>query len=155
PNSVPSQRYPSGVCAIERMKPLENPSMVFHALCAYWLTSRDGFSAKADAQHERIMPTVSPAFRRTVALFIIGTVHSIAGNSTAQARRLYASMMPFLSPMTAACVRSLAPSFDRMFLTCPFTASSVMASLAAISLLDNPPAINVRTRISDGESAPS
>src|ERR1700720_3822337 len=45
PNAVPTQRYPSGVWAIERMEPLTKPSRIFQAVCAYWLTSSAGFSA--------------------------------------------------------------------------------------------------------------
>ena len=46
----------------------------------------------------------------------------------------YSSMIPRLSPITAACVRSSVPSFERMFRTWLLTASSVTESLAAISL---------------------
>src|SRR5260221_5300571 len=35
PNSVPSQRYPSGVWAIEVTLPLEKPSRIFHDVWAY------------------------------------------------------------------------------------------------------------------------
>src|ERR1700686_4350823 len=45
PNAVPTQRYPSGVCAMERMEPLTKPSRIFQAVCAYWLTSSAEFSA--------------------------------------------------------------------------------------------------------------
>src|ERR1700739_4270949 len=35
PNSVPSHRYPSGVCAIASIAPLVKPSRTLHAVCAY------------------------------------------------------------------------------------------------------------------------
>ena len=38
-------------------------------------------------------------------------------------------MIPRFSPMVTAWVRSLAPSLARMFLTWPFTVSSVMREL--------------------------
>jgi hypothetical protein len=41
-------------------------------------------------------------------------------------------MMPRLRPSTAACVGSLAPNFDRMFRTWPFTVSSVTANFPAM-----------------------
>ncbi len=47
PDSVASQRYPSGVCAIWWIVPATKPSRIFHAVCAYWLTSSDGSSANA------------------------------------------------------------------------------------------------------------
>src|SRR4029450_26384 len=69
PNSVPSQRYPSAVCAIDRIMPSETPSPFFHAVCAYWLTSRDGSSAKAQGQPARRMPSAITEFRRLSDLF--------------------------------------------------------------------------------------
>jgi hypothetical protein len=48
----------------------------------------------------------------------------------------HVQMRPFLTPITAACVRSRASSLDRIFLTWPFTASSVIESVVAISLFD-------------------
>lgn len=42
--------------------------------------------------------------------------------------RPYSSMIPLLRPIMAACVRSLAPNFDRMDLTRLLTVSSVMES---------------------------
>ena len=35
--------------------PWVKPSLTFHAVCAYWLTSSEGFSAKAQAQHASTM----------------------------------------------------------------------------------------------------
>ena len=61
-------------------------------------------------------------------------------------------MMPRLIPMIAAWVRSLAPSFDRMFLTRPLIVSSVTASRSAICLLALPAAISRRTSTSAGVS---
>jgi len=40
----------------------------------------------------------------------------------------YSSMIPLFKPIIAACVRSLAPSLERMFLTRLFTVSSVIES---------------------------
>ena len=60
-------------------------------------------------------------------------------------------MIPRLTPIIAACVRSLAPSFARIFFTRPFTVSSVTERRAAISLLAFPAAINRRTSISAGQ----
>src|SRR4029077_1479472 len=60
PNSVPSQRYPSGVCAIAWIWPLVKPSRTFHAVCAYWLTSSDGSNAKAQGH----AASNTPASRR-------------------------------------------------------------------------------------------
>src|SRR5262249_37425893 len=60
----------------------------------------------------------------------------------------YSSMIPRLSPIMAAWVRSLAPSFERMFLTRPFTVSSVIDSTSAICLLAFPEAISRSTSIS-------
>ena len=52
PDCVPSQRYPSGVCAIVEMSPLANPSRALQTVCAYWLMSREGSRANAQAFHE-------------------------------------------------------------------------------------------------------
>jgi hypothetical protein len=52
-------------------------------------------------------------------------------------------MIPRLSPIMAAWVRSLARNLPRMFFTRPFTVSSVIESCAAISLLAFPPAIRL------------
>src|SRR5258708_27095102 len=62
----------------------------------------------------------------------------------------YSSMIPRFSPIVTACVRSFAPSFERMFLTCPLTVSSVIDNFSAISLLAFPAAIALRTSISRG-----
>src|SRR5260370_3452070 len=43
-------------------------------------------------------------------------------------------MIPRLSPIMAAWVRSLAPSLERIFRTWPFTVSSLVESCAAITL---------------------
>jgi hypothetical protein len=64
-------------------------------------------------------------------------------------------MMPRFKPIIAACVRSLAPSLERMFLTRPLTVSSVIESWSAICLLAFPAAINRRTLISAGVKASS
>ena len=40
----------------------------------------------------------------------------------------YSSMIPLFNPIIAAWVRSLAPNFERMFLTRLFTVSSVIES---------------------------
>jgi len=40
----------------------------------------------------------------------------------------YSSIMPRFKPIIAACVRSLAPNLERMFLTRPLTVSSVIES---------------------------
>ena len=53
--SGPSRRY----C------PWRNPSRTVHAVCAYWLTSSDGSSAQAQAQHASRMPATTPALLRT------------------------------------------------------------------------------------------
>ncbi len=45
--SVPSQRSPSGVWAMELMPPFTKPSRIFHDVCAYWLMSSDVSEAKA------------------------------------------------------------------------------------------------------------
>lgn len=58
---------------------------------------------------------------------------------------VYTSMIPRLMPIVTAWVRSLAPSLARMFLTWPFTVSSVIASCAPISLFAFPPEIRPRT----------
>lgn len=55
------------------------------------------------------------------------------------------SMIPRLSPIIAEWVRSLAPSFERMLRTRPFTVSSLIESCAAISLLAFPSAIRRST----------
>src|ERR1700744_4923682 len=43
------------------MMPLEKPSPAFHAVCAYWLMSRDGSKAKAQPQHASRMPSAIQA----------------------------------------------------------------------------------------------
>jgi hypothetical protein len=40
----------------------------------------------------------------------------------------YSPMIPRFNPIIAACVRSLAPNLERMFLTRPLTVSSVIES---------------------------
>ena len=44
---MPSHRYPSGVWAIAKIAPTENPSRAVHAVCPYWLTPSDGSRARA------------------------------------------------------------------------------------------------------------
>jgi len=61
--------------------------------------------------------------------------------------------MPRFNPMVTACVRSLARSFDRIFVTWLLTVSSVMAILAAISLFAFPAAISRSTPNSRAESS--
>ena len=51
-------------------------------------------------------------------------------------------MIPRLSPMVTACVRSFAPSLSRMLPTWLFTVSSRTESWAAISLFAFPSAIS-------------
>jgi hypothetical protein len=63
-------------------------------------------------------------------------------------------MIPRFTPIIAAWVRSFAPSLDRMFLTRPFTVSSVMESSEAICLLAFPAAINRSTSTSPGVAQP-
>ncbi len=53
-----------------------------------------------------------------------GRGRDLAGHYTGN----YSSMMPLFSPIMAACVRSLAPNFERMFLTRPLTVSSGIES---------------------------
>jgi hypothetical protein len=67
----------------------------------------------------------------------------------------YNSMMPRFTPIMAACVRSLAPSLERMFFTRLFTVSSVIDSWDAICLLALPAAIRRKTTTSPGVSASS
>ena len=50
-----------------KVMPLKNPSLTFHALCAYWLTSRPGSSAKAHNEH----------FRRMLAAMIVIRRHAV------------------------------------------------------------------------------
>ena len=50
------------------------------------------------------------------------------GAARGAARENYNSMIPLFSPIIAAWVRSLAPNFERMFLTRLFTVSSVIES---------------------------
>ena len=54
-------------------------------------------------------------------------------------------MIPRLSPIVTACVRSFAPSFSRMLPTWLFTVSSRTESWAAISLFAFPNAISFKT----------
>ena len=56
-----SQRYPSGVWAMERMEPLAKPSRIFQAVCAYWLTSSAGFSANAQVLAISMPASIAPA----------------------------------------------------------------------------------------------
>src|SRR5215469_16717394 len=65
PNSVPSQRYPSGVWAIKWSSPLLKPSRTFHDLCAYWLMSSEGSSAEAQTHHARRIEDSVPASTTT------------------------------------------------------------------------------------------
>src|SRR5262249_1332370 len=67
---------------------------------------------------------------------------------TLSSRQASVPMMPRFSPMRAACVRSFAPSFERMILTRLLTVSSEIDSCAAICLLALPPAISRSTSIS-------
>ena len=67
---MPSHRYPSGVCAIERIAPLVNPSRTLHPVCAYWLMSSDGSRAKAQAHHASTMPATMPALRRALRMSV-------------------------------------------------------------------------------------
>ena len=60
----------------------------------------------------------------------------------------YGSIIPRLIPIIAACVRSFARNFERMFLTRPLTVSSVTESSAAICLLALPAAISRNTSTS-------
>ena len=64
-------------------------------------------------------------------------------------------MIPRFSPIIAACVRSLAPNFERMHLTRLFTVSSVMESWSAICLFAWPVAISRGTLISAGVNVSS
>src|SRR5262249_4061297 len=64
---------------------------------------------------------------------------------TLSSRQASVPMMPRFSPMMAACVRSFAPSFERMILTRLLTVSSEIDSCAAICLLALPPAISRST----------
>src|SRR5207248_7699496 len=59
-------------------------------------------------------------------------------------------MMPRLRAIVTAWVRSLAPNFERMFLTLLLTVSSLIESWAAICLLAFPSAIRRKTEISAG-----
>src|SRR5258707_12111803 len=67
----------------------------------------------------------------------------------------YSSMVPRFSPIVTAWVRSFAPSFERMFLTCPLTVSSVVDNLSAISLLAFQPATALGTCVLRGVKGPS
>jgi hypothetical protein len=60
PECRPTQMYPSGVWAIERMEPLTKPSRIFQAVCAYWLTSSAGFNAKVQLHAASRMTTHRP-----------------------------------------------------------------------------------------------
>src|SRR5215469_2719186 len=53
PDWVPTQRYPSVVCAIDSTVPSGKPSRIFHDLCAYWLISSAGSRASAQCQANR------------------------------------------------------------------------------------------------------
>src|SRR5262249_6069654 len=80
----------------------------------------------------------------------VGTVHlsgrrRLSSHGGRVRRDPYESMMPRFTPSTAACVRSLARSFERMFFIRPLTVSSETESLSAISLLACPPATSWRT----------
>src|SRR5262249_23118388 len=61
PNSVPSQIYPSGVCAMAQTAPLKKPSRTVQAVCAYWLMSSDELTAEAILQHTRSALSAVPA----------------------------------------------------------------------------------------------
>src|ERR1700686_1573003 len=60
PKAVPSQRYPSGVWAIERMEPLAKPSRIFQDVCAYWLPSSAGVSANAQVLAISMPASIAP-----------------------------------------------------------------------------------------------
>jgi len=68
---------------------------------------------------------------------------------------IYILMMPRFSPIIAACVRSWAPNFERIFLTRDLTVSSVIDNWSAICLLALPAAINLKTFTSAGVRASS
>src|SRR6202012_574715 len=65
---------------------------------------------------------------------------------------IYRFMIPRLTAMVTACVRSFAPSFDKMFFTCIFAVSSETDSLSARDLLEFPASIKCKTSISRGVS---
>src|SRR5262249_35247191 len=59
PRLVPSQRYPSGVWAIELIRPWMNPSRVLQAVCAYCLRSSAGFRANAEGHEATTHATIT------------------------------------------------------------------------------------------------
>ena len=48
--------------------PLEKPSRTFHAVCAYWLMSRDGSNAKAQEQHASMLANKTSALVRALPI---------------------------------------------------------------------------------------
>src|SRR3974377_74923 len=57
PESVPSQIYPSFVCAMELIGALKNPSRIVQALCAYWFIASDGLRAERQREHAAAIST--------------------------------------------------------------------------------------------------
>ena len=76
--------------------------------------------------------------------------HSKAAVDQSPFRVIYSSMIPRLRPTFTALVRSFAPSFERILVTCLLTVSAPMESNAAISLFEFPVAISWSTSISRG-----
>src|ERR1039457_6948441 len=75
-------------------------------------------------------------------------IEQAGGRRCSRHPRVHPSMKPLLIAIVTACVRSFAPSFDRMFLKCDLTVASETPICDAIILLEPPIATLRRTSIS-------
>jgi hypothetical protein len=68
-------------------KPVTNPSRTFHAMCAYWLTSSDGFNANARGQIASVIHNAIAYFKGRLRRGSARIIVAPAGTGASRRRR--------------------------------------------------------------------